>query len=275
MKFLRKRPAAIGISAIITMLSVLYMVFWLEETETIPTPAPPPVIQEETPVPTLAPIDEDDGYIFDLAERTGDVASTEAEPLVLLESGYSIVNGFLGSYDVYLAFTVKNTSDTVGVLHYRVRFTARSASGAIIGTDEMWGGELHPGHTLGNTWVTWLDEKPETIEFELLPPREHELVPVSRMRSPEHVQLTVENISVFEDGTGDRVRITGEVINNTGSDLDFGQVHVIFRDTEGQIIGGDMRFLSDIRAGRSMPFEIPFIPREIVTDNFEVFATFG
>lgn len=187
-------------------------------------------------------------------------------PLELIESGYAIKKGSDKFYIQY-ALIVKNPNTEMAVKFPKVRITARDTGGAILGTEDIVGGQILPG----GMWYSAFqgpsaDSEPATVDFELIQPDDGDWV------SPNSLDyagepLTVENPTKRDD------KIVGEVVNPNNFDIDSVAVVVLFRDDSGKLLAGETTYTDKVAADSKTPFELSIWGSEdSITDNFEVYA---
>lgn len=194
-----------------------------------------------------------------------DVANPEEEnqfvELEIKESGYSTTSGFLFySVDLY------NPNPDLAVEFPTIRVTARDSEGILLGTEDQTLSIIYPEQDFWYCGQAFeVAEAPATVEFEVVPPDDYNIVNVSTLEHPEYVPLTVENVAQRGD------RFVGEVRNDNDYDIDTCGVFVIFRDDSGKLLGGEFTFIDSVSASGTAPFDMG-VYADFVTPNFEVYA---
>ena len=267
MRILRKRSVALVLSACIVLGSALVMLLREEETLTPATPEPP--IAVTTPAPSPPPPSPPP-----LPTSTPGAQGEAGEllPLVLLESGYGLEWAF-DSYSVIYGFVLYNPNVDYGVTSPSVRITARAADGSILGSQEIWTNQIRAGQRIADAGHGFrVYEVPTAVEFEIIPPREWNWRRARDMTPLAYIPLSVENISFPGGGSNARwVRVTGEVVNENAYHFQSGNIVFLFRDEDGEIIGGHSTFFSALAEHSRLPFDTS-ISGDRWSDNFEIHA---
>lgn len=187
-------------------------------------------------------------------------------PLELVESGYTLKKGSDKFYIQY-ALVVKNPNTEIAVEFPKVRLTARDASGAILGTKDIVGGEILPGGMWHSAFQgPSADSEPASVDFELIQPDDNDWV------SPDFLDNAGEPLTVESPVKRDD-KIVGEVVNPNDFDIGSVAVIVLFRDDSGKLLAGETTYTDKVTAGGKIPFELSLWGSgDYITDNFEVFA---
>lgn len=204
--------------------------------------------------------------VVDAVSSPGAVIGDPVSDLEITQAGYSVSNGYL-----YYALTIHNNSDTNAVILPGYRYTAKSADGTILGTGEHYLFSIYPGQDC--VWGSLgfeISEMPETVEFNLIPPDELNIMPSDMMTYPEFKPYEIKNISEKEDSVLGTT-IMGEVYNPNAYMVDQIAVSVIFMDADGVLQGGDTTFVDKVSAQSSAPFSLNALCPQ--TDNYQVFAS--
>lgn len=195
------------------------------------------------------------------------VISKDLLPLELVESGYSIKEGY-DSFYIQYAIAIKNPNAERAVEFPKVRLTARDSKGAILGTGDIVGSSIMPG----NTWYSAfqgpsVDSQPASVDFEIIQPDDDDWV------SPDRIDYAGEPLTV-EKPTIRKDKIVGEVFNPNDFDIGSVSVVVFFRDENGKLLAGETTYTDKIPANSKIPFEISLWGTDggYITDIFEVFA---
>jgi hypothetical protein len=195
------------------------------------------------------------------------VLATDLLPLELVDSGYTVKDGYDTLYIQY-GFIVKNPNTERAVEYPKIRLKARDADGAVLGTDEIVGSSILPG----GTWYSAfqgpsVDSTPATVEFEIVQPNDSDWIAPDRVDNPGG-PLAVENPTKRSD------KIVGEVSNHNDFDINSAAVVVLFRDDSGKLLAGDTTYTGNISAGSKAAFELSLfgVDETYITDHFEVYA---
>ena len=225
------------------------------------TPQPPPS-PAPLPSPTLPPLP---------------VAETEEEegprPLVLVESGYRL-NWIFDSYFLTHSYVLYNPNEDFGLRFSTIRITAHAADGRMLGSRESILGQIRPGETVSIAGEAFLvEEAPTSVEFEAIAPQPGNWVYAREMILLDDAALTLANISVADAGMGwDDTRwrrITGEIVNESEHTVSNGAIMLLFRDENGELIGGYNTPFFNLEANNRRPFDIS-ISGNLWSENHEL-----
>lgn len=233
-----------------------------EESE---TKEQPDVVTETSE--TIDKKEEDVEYaLADAVSAPGAVIGDPVADLEITKAGYSVVNGYL-----YYALAIHNNSDNKAVITPGYRYTAKVADGTILGTDEHYLFTIYPGQDCVWGFLAFqVPEMPATVEFDLIPPSEYNIMSADMMTHPEFKQYEIKNISEKSDPVLGST-IMGEVYNPNDYTVDQVAVSVVFLDADGVIQGGDITFVDHVGAKSSVPFSLnPTCP---TTSDYQVFAS--
>lgn len=167
--------------------------------------------------------------------------------LRIIDAGYSISDGYL-----FFGVILHNFSESKPYGYPTIRFTARNASGNIIGTGDHVVGTIYPGQDYADANLGFeLNEEPAVVEFDLSLP-EYDSTPEHATYIPLEVVGVSEKTGEFNDRS-----YLGEVINHNDYDLSGAAIVVLFRNTDGALIGGDTGYPSGtLGKNSSIPFNV-------------------
>ena len=172
-----------------------------------------------------------------------------------------IEGGFL-----YCSVKVHNPNTDLAVLYPTVRITARDSSGTLLGTQDQILSTLYPQQDFWYSGqLLQVDTAPSSVEFTIVQPDDYSIVSASTLEHPAFTPLLVVNTAMRSD------RLVGEVINKNDFDLDMIVVAAVFRNEDGDIIGGESTFVDKLPSSGSVPFDMP-IHSEFANCNYEVYA---
>lgn len=183
-------------------------------------------------------------------------------PLDIAESGYTMIEGGF----LYCSVKVHNPNTDLAILYPTVRITARDAGGALLGTQDQTLSTIYPQQDFWYSGqLLQVDEAPSSIEFTIVQPDDYNIVPASTLEQSTFTPLSVESTAMHSE------RLVGEVVNKNDFDLDMIVVAVVFRNEDGDIIGGESTFVDKLPSSGSVPFDMP-IHSEFANCNYEVYA---
>ena len=194
------------------------------------------------------------------------LTSLPTQPLRITESGYSIQPEFAGNFGVHYAIYINNPNTHIQSRSARYRVTAFNEAGAVLATQEGFAWDINPQQTnvYAGRRFTDLTISPARVEFELLQPNEwgwrdsHEFT---------HYQLlTIEQPGLSGDN------VVGSIRNPNNQAIDRVSAVVVFRDSNGNILGGESRTVSNLPANGTAPFSIWVWGRAYLAEPFNVYA---
>ena len=173
--------------------------------------------------------------------------------LEITKAGFSISNGYL-----HYAIVLHNNSEEEAIEFPAYRFTARDKDGGILGTSDQVLNIIYPGQDyMWGGLGCEVSEIPASVEFEVLNPEDDNVKDTSQLLHPEYKPLQVQNVSCRE-GQFSGYKFLGEVYNLNDYDLSQAVVLVILKDETDAIIGGEISFVDNIKAGNKAVFEIDY-----------------
>ena len=206
-----------------------------------------------------------DYALADAVSAPGTVIGEPVADLEITRAGYTVSNGYL-----YYAVAIHNNSDVNAVITPAFRYTAKSANGAILGTDTQYLNSIYPGQDCVWAFLGFsVPEMPETVEFNIVKPDQYNIMAAEMMEHPDFKSYEIENLSEKTDPVLGKT-ITGEVYNPNDYTINQIAVSVIFLDENNVVQGGDTTFIDGMGANSSVPFSVtPMCPS---TENYKVFA---
>ena len=183
-------------------------------------------------------------------------------PLDIAESGYTMIEGGF----LYCSVKVHNPNTDLAILYPTVRITARDAGGALLGTQDQTLSTIYPQQDFWYSGqLLQVDEAPSSVEFTIVQPDDYNIVSASTLEQSTFTPLLVESVAMHSE------RLVGEVVNKNDFDLDMIVVAAVFRNEDGDIIGGECTFVDKLPSSGSVPFDMP-IHSEFAKCNYEVYA---
>ncbi len=219
-------------------------------------------VESTTPETTTeeAAVEHVAGELLDNVE----IIETDYE-MEITDAGYSISNGYL-----YYSVFIHNNSDKTAYQYPVVRITARNAEGSIIGTYDQYLGEFYPESDYVWAGLAFdIAEEPSKVEFELSVD-DYNIVTATSLSHNELIPLEIKGINEKEDGFGGKSYM-GEVVNPNTYDIGSAAIIIVYRNENGSLLGGDVSFVDNVKAGKTAPFEINPITN-VITENYEIYA---
>jgi hypothetical protein len=181
------------------------------------------------------------------------------KPLEIKEFGYSMNNEY-----IYVSVILHNPNEKIAVEYPSFRVTARDADGTVLGTEDQTLSIIYPGQDFVYAGqMCKVDQTPAKVDVE--PLKIKHALDVSTLEHPQFTQLKPVRCAHRGD------RFVGEIQNDNDYDIDDAIVTIIFRDDDGNLIGGTDTFIEDLSAGSSTPFDtLDYIKFD--TQNIEFFA---
>ena len=188
--------------------------------------------------------------------------NSEFTPLDIAESGYTMIEGGF----LYCSVKVHNPNTDLAVLYPTVRITARDSSGTLLGTQDQILSTIYPQQDFWYSGqLLQVDEAPSSVEFTIVQPDDYNIVSTATLEQSTFTPLLVESVAMHSE------RLVGEVVNKNDFDLDMIVVAAVFRNEDGDIIGGESTFVDKLPSSGSVPFDMP-IHSEFANCNYEVYA---
>lgn len=197
------------------------------------------------------------------SDKSVEVVFQEDSNLGIKEFGW-----FIGGDYLECIITLTNNTSKKAIEFPTFSVTAYDANGKVMGTEEQVLSVIYPNQEFSAYSLCFeVSEKPTKIVVKTHKPEDYGIVDVSKLDYSKHEQMVGKNVSVTEDG------VTGEIYNPNDYDVESAMVIVIFRDSKGNIIGGEQEFIDDIPAGGTTPFEVSMYEDEL-PEKCEVYAYF-
>lgn len=188
--------------------------------------------------------------------------NSEFTPLDIAESGYTMIEGGF----LYCSVKVHNPNTDLAVLYPTVRITARDSSGTLLGTQDQILSTIYPQQDFWYSGqLLQVDEAPSSVEFTIVQPDDYNIVSTATLEQSTFTPLLVESVAMHSE------RLVGEVVNKNDFGLDMIVVAAVFRNEDGDIIGGESTFVDKLPSSGSVPFDMP-IHSEFANCNYEVYA---
>ena len=189
-------------------------------------------------------------------------SSVPQELVTVKESGFQIVHGYLK-----YAFVAHNNMTEKAAYLPAFRITVRDAEGGLISTTDQILNVIYPDQDVVYAGQgSKLDETPASIEISYVEPDDDwHIVSTSKLDHAKYTPFEIKSSKLKDN------RIIGELYNPNDYNQSMIAVTVVFRDKNGQLLGGDTTFINNVKAGETVPFELS-VSKDLVTDSFEVYA---
>lgn len=189
-------------------------------------------------------------------------SSVPQELVTVKECGFQISHGYLK----YAFIAHNNMTDKAAYLP-SFRITVRDADGGLISTTDQVLNVIYPDQdTVYAGQGSKIDETPASIEVSYIEPDDDwHIVSTSKLEHDHYSPFEIKSSKLKDD------RIIGELYNPNDYNQSMIAVTVIFRDKNGELLSGDTTFISNAKAGETVPFEIR-VNKNLITESFEVFA---
>lgn len=218
------------------------------------------------------PVSYNNASSFSLGSSGDEEGSQEELPLELKEYGWYKEDTSFGD-TVYVDYCgmVHNPNEVLIAEYPKLIVTIRNGDGSIMATDESEGGIIMPGDTvpiIGSFSMATSDLAEDAqIIFET------ECHEFGRSNSLyKNVKCSEFSFTNVSERTSDGENyVTGEIANNSATDLDSVMLSVILRN-EGKIVYMEYDYVSGLKAGQSKPFQITSFDDWPVHDTIECYA---
>ena len=183
--------------------------------------------------------------------------------------------GFL-KYDdrIHVAFIVHNNLSDKAIREPDFRVTFRDGKGDVIAVKSVFCYEyILPGEdfaVLEDFSSDSIEETPVSMEVEYTDPvNDYNCVPVSSLKYADAIPLSIASVNLKKDC------LVGEIYNPNSYDIDHAWVSVVFRNKNGQLLGGALHLEHTIKAGKKTAFDFSYKTyhlKGIVKDYYEVYC---
>lgn len=204
--------------------------------------------------------DETDGDFSDVKPSEGAIKNLE-----VVDSGYSVDSGY-----VFYGIGIKNPNDTYACDYPTITVTGKDADGTIVFSDTNTMGEILPGEVLWVASMAGNGTEPASVEFS---------VDVSTRDWYESDDAdsdfyTISNVNIVDSEY--MKNITGEITTNRewlvfDEPCEEAMVTVIFKNKDGEIVGGTCDFEDVGEVGETKTFDVDDYTN-IEYDTVEVYA---
>lgn len=185
-----------------------------------------------------------------VSEDPGDLLGTVDESLTpeVTESGWSYGSDGYVNY----AFAIRNPSSQYAIELPEITVTGRNDDGSIAfsRTDVL--SAVGPGQTFHFTSIAASQNRPASVEFDVQTPLSYNVVD-----SQPYAEYSVTNVTTRK-GILNGIVVTGETSIQEGVEppvMTGVQIAIVFRDDQGNPIGGTTTYIRKPSPGESAPFE--------------------
>jgi hypothetical protein len=194
------------------------------------------------------------------------LTSLPTQPLRITESGYSIQSESGGRFGVHYAIYINNPNTHIQSRSANYRVTAFDAAGAVLATQNGFIWDVSPQRTnvYAGRRFTDLTISPARVEFEILQPND-------RGWRDSHEFTHYQPLTVEQPGLSGN-NFVGSIRNPNNQSIDRVNAVVVFRDSGGNILGGESTTVRDLPANGTAPFSIWVWGRAYVAEFFNVYA---
>lgn len=188
--------------------------------------------------------------------------------LQIVDSGWSYVQNASWGNSVWYGVAVQNQNKGKVASFPTVKVVARDANDKILFSDEFtcsfdyiyYGETLYCGGYYGQQ-----TEKPAKVEYKTIVSQWENEAAVSY---PKNTDFQIKNVSEKKDG--DTITYTGEIHNNSSTDIHAAHIVTIFKKN-GKIVGGNMSYSNKLSANDSDTFQ-DYISNAPDYDTYEITA---
>lgn len=189
-------------------------------------------------------------------------SAVPTELVTIKECGYQIVDGYLK----YSFIAHNNMTDKAAYLP-AFRITVRDADGGLISTTDQVLNVIYPGQdTIYAGQGSQIDETPASIEVSYVEPDDDwHIVSTSKLDHAVYIPFEIKSSKLKND------KIIGELYNPNDYNQPMIAITVVFRDMNGQLLGGETNFINNVKAGETVPFEL-HVNKDLIAESFEVYS---
>jgi hypothetical protein len=259
-----KTPLFIAIGVVVAA-AVIGLIFVLSSGDDEDDPTPSTTTEQATPPETAdpPPTTEPGG-----GGGGGGNEPTGSATIEVVESGFS---NFMGGFDqdersVTYGFIVENTGDEVAT-DISISISAYDADGTALASDSKTIYVLRPGEQMGlgdEFFGDTFSAEVDSIDVQVSEPSNYSIDDI-----PDEGTLTAEGITTTADDYSVTTRFTAT--STYAQQLDFPSAYAVYRNTDGDIIGGSSGSLDFVAANGSTAGEVSswdLIPDVATTEVF-------
>ena len=206
---------------------------------------------------------QDDSGDSDTGTSVNESKNSEVK---VVNSGYSLTKDkYSNEQYFFYGLEFKNNSAKKAIGWAEIKVTCRDMAGIVIDTyEENTVVCLDSGETGGMAFSGGtVKGKPKKVDIEFtfedssdsIYPTEDDICKLDIVDTK--VTKTDDTFCAF----------SGDVVNNTKKQFEFGTIYIIFKNDKGEILGGNDIYLDKIKKGKTA-FSYDFIDAQIVTDNY-------
>ena len=191
-------------------------------------------------------------------------ASKGLQPIEIVDCGYTLISEY-GEYIIYYGIVLHNPNPDYYCEYPTFRIIAEDESGNVIDTEEDSIQYLNGNRTSGYAGLGFnLQEKPAKVSFEIVEKPDNWVKGTSGDLGLEATNLS----KTIDGGFG---TIAGKINNTTDNTYDSVSVSVIFRDSDGNILGGDSSYIDNVKAKGTTAFSIDLLSKEYMSDRYDLY----
>ena len=184
----------------------------------------------------------------------------------VVNSGYSLTKDkYSNEQYLFYGLEFKNSSSKKAVGWAVVKVICRDKAGTVIDTyEENTVVCLAPGETGGIAFSGGsIKEEPKTVDIDFsFEDSSKSIYPTE----DDVYELDIVDTKVTK--TDDTFSsLTGDIVNNSDKQFEYGIVYILFKNDKGEILGGNDIYLDKIKKGKTA-FSYDFIDTQIVTDDY-------
>lgn len=193
----------------------------------------------------------------------------ERQELSLAESGYWVDSEY---GRVNYAVIVENPNMGWAVENAEIVITGKDASGNIVGSTTDYLTLLYANGKTAVCGSTYFDGV-EEVEFDIVCPK-NSWVQEEMQQAEFNELLYAEEINETTDEWGDTT-VAGVTVNKAPLELSLATANVVFRASDGSIVGGEEGYLDTIAPESTKPFSVDYIANVPGHDSVEVYLDCG
>lgn len=199
------------------------------------------------------------------------VQEEEQKPLEIIDYGWcGTPNEYSDSVYIDYCAKVHNPNTGFAALFPEVLVTVRNAEGHILATDSHMGGKIMPEDSviLASTFSILKEDITDDAQIYFdVQWREMTSSDMDKYSKTSDFEI----INVSERAAKHDSRVTGEIVNNFGCDVDMVKLTLLFKK-DGKIVGIENTFLDNLKSGKATPFEFSFWSEIPEHDDMEISA---
>ncbi len=219
-------------------------------------------------VTTTIKLNKAEGNVLTQLKNRFETVTVDKKELEILSSEYTIIKS---KYDTDFAFVIElyNPNEVFAIDYADLTIILRDKDGKILKKEDV----SLPKIAAGDKVVMADDfsvsfEEYDSVEFKVETDKDIGFVKQSGSGIVPNEVFEITNVSEYQNDYD--ISFTGEITNNSDIDVEYVTIYIVFRK-DGQIVGLEDEFISDLSGGETEVFEISTYD-DIKYDTYEIYT---